>query len=290
MSASRIMKFALLLMLAMPLLGCAPEEAKHKAAGNVLFKRKDFVGAEREYRKAVAAKPRDAGAHVLLAEALFNQQRLGDARAEFEQALELKPKSPDAHKGLAEVLLGQAPVGDAAAVDAALPHLDAVLAERPGDLVTLVYSAKLVAMKAARLSDATAKLAAFDDAVARLERARRVRAAELAVHYELAIMLAKRAAALRAAQAPADWQARASADDSAATAALAELERRAPGSYVVPYGRAVTAMVAGKADEALAALGEALARPDAQAEVALTDSHFEGLRGDPRFQALVKKP
>lgn len=290
MSASRIMKFALLLVLLAA--GCAPEEAKHKAAGNVLFKRKDFVGAEREYRKAVAAKPRDAGAHVLLAEALFNQQRLGDARAEFEQALELRPKSPDAHKGLAEVLLGQAPVGDAAAIDAALPHLDAVLAERPGDLVTLVYSAKLVAMKAARLpdTDAAAKLAAFDDAVARLERARRVRAAELAVHYELAIMLAKRAAALRAAQAPADWQARATADDGAATAALAELERRAPGSYVVPYGRAVTAMVAGKSDEALAALGEALARPDAQAEVALNDSHFEGLRGDPRFQALVKKP
>ena len=99
-------------------------------------------------------------------------------------------------------------------------------------------------------------------------------------------MLGKRAAALRAGGDAA----RAAADEQAAAAALAELERRAPGSYVVPYGRAVVEYTAGRTDAALAALEEAMKRPDAQREVAQGDSNFEGLRADPRFQALVKAP
>src|SRR5690349_15402918 len=89
--------------------GCVGEEAKHKAAGNVLFKRKDYAGAEVEYRKAVVAKPKDVGAHLLLAESLFNQQKLEAARGEYQVALTLKPKSAEAHKGLAEVILNLSP-------------------------------------------------------------------------------------------------------------------------------------------------------------------------------------
>src|SRR5262249_21371888 len=84
---------------------CSSEGAKHKAAGNVLFKEHDWGGALREYRAALALHPRDPGAHTLLGNALFEVGEYDAAAAEYRTALDLDPHLRGAMQGLATVFL-----------------------------------------------------------------------------------------------------------------------------------------------------------------------------------------
>jgi Flp pilus assembly protein TadD len=62
--------------------------------GIVLFARKDIIGAEGEYRRAVAADPGSAGAHVALALLLARTNRTGEAMVVLRQALALDGAHP----------------------------------------------------------------------------------------------------------------------------------------------------------------------------------------------------
>ena len=73
--------------------GCSPPGARHKAAGNVLFKKGDIDGALAEYQGAVKADPKDANALTLLGNALFEKERYAEARAAWEQALAFDPRA-----------------------------------------------------------------------------------------------------------------------------------------------------------------------------------------------------
>src|SRR4030095_295265 len=96
-------KLLILLLLA----GCSSETAKHKAAGNVLFKRGDLDGAAREDQAAIAAQPSDANAPALYGHVLLERERYEDARREYQTAISYDKKSRAAQLGLATVHLRQ---------------------------------------------------------------------------------------------------------------------------------------------------------------------------------------
>src|SRR5687767_4967609 len=87
--------------LALGLGGCDAPEARHKAAGNLLFRDKKYAEAKASYEAAVKANPRDAGARILLGNTLFELGDVAGARREYEDALRLDPQASEAHRGLA---------------------------------------------------------------------------------------------------------------------------------------------------------------------------------------------
>jgi hypothetical protein len=56
-----------------------------------------------------------------------------------------------------------------------------------------------------------------------------------------------------------------------------------------PYYRAMGAAMTGRTDEAMAALGEALAQRSTMMAMMGTEPAFDKLRGDARFKAMVAK-
>ena len=123
--------------------GCDAADAKHRAAGNLHFKEGRYAEARVEFEQAVAARPGDAGNHILLANALFELGDLPGARRAFEEALRRDPEAPEAHRGLAIVIMRERS-GDPAAFDAARAHLEKVLSKNPKDRNAIVSVAAIL--------------------------------------------------------------------------------------------------------------------------------------------------
>src|SRR5258706_16050674 len=94
-----------LFLVAVALLACSPEEAKHKAAGNLLFRRGDLTGAATEYAAALKANPNDANSRTLYGNVLFELERYDEAQREYERALSLDAGARAASRGLATLHL-----------------------------------------------------------------------------------------------------------------------------------------------------------------------------------------
>jgi tetratricopeptide (TPR) repeat protein len=242
-------------LLLLLVVGCSSEGAKHKAAGNVLFRRGDLDGALREYRAAVAVQPKDANAHTLLANALFEKSAWEEARKEYQASLELDASARAALQGLAQLELRE---GHA---DRAATLYERMIQAQPGDGEAHAALGKL-------------KLASGDlDGAERHLREALVHAQnDPSTLYTLGLVLAKKK------------------DLEQANAIFDRLERLSPGKAYAPYGRAVAAAAAGRDDEALQQLELAFRRGiDDPAQVE-RDPAFEKLRGNPRFQELVRAP
>ena len=132
--------------------GCDAADAKHRAAGNLHFKEGRYPEAKHEFEEAVAARPGDAGNHILLANALFELGDLGGARRSFDEALRLDPQAPEAHRGLAIVIMRERSPG---AFEAARAHLEQVLAKNPKDRNAIVSVAAILSDNADPADDAT---------------------------------------------------------------------------------------------------------------------------------------
>lgn len=234
------------------LTACKTEQAKHKAAGNVLFKHGDLAGAEREYRAALTIDPKDANARTLLGNALFEEKRYDEARAAFAAALAQDPKARTALQGLVTL---------------------ALRAEKPDE--ARGWLEKMIANDA-RDAEAQAALGKLLYARGDLDGAERhLRAALVQAQndpsalYTLGLVLAKKREQVQA------------------NAIFDRLDRVAPDKAWAPYGRAAAAAIAGQKDDAFKWLGVALQRGvDDLGEVERDDS-FQALRGDPRFQSLI---
>jgi tetratricopeptide (TPR) repeat protein len=87
----------------------------------------DFDAALTSYRLALRAQPNDPGILQNIAIAYSRTGRLEDAIRSYRRALEVAPTLSGAHYGLAFLLLKR---GDRAG---AMHHLDAFLAQAPGD-------------------------------------------------------------------------------------------------------------------------------------------------------------
>jgi tetratricopeptide (TPR) repeat protein len=232
--------------------GCNADGAKHKAAGNVLFKRGDFAGAEREYRAALAGNASDANAHTLLGNALFEEERYDEAAAAWRAALSLDEGARAARQGLVTLAMRRGRVDDARA------QLEAMVARDPRDVEAHAALGKLL-LGAHDLDGAERHLR---EALAQAQN-------DPSALYSLGLVLAQKK------------------DSEQANAIFDRLESLTPGKAYAPYGRAVAAAASGHGDEALKWLSVALERGVDDLGQVERDASFAGLRSDPRFAALI---
>ena len=234
--------------------GCVRDEAKHKAAGNILFRNGDLTAATREFRAAVAGQPKDANAHTLLGNALFESGELDAAKQSYEEAVRLDPGARQARRGLATVALRK---GDVTAARAAL---EALVKDAPADGETQGALGRLLLSQ----GDLPAAEEHLRDAVAVAQN-------DVASLYSLGLTLAqehKREEALLV---------------------FDRLEKAAPGQPMASYGRAVTLAQAGQADGALDELSRALAGGLTDLHAVANDPALANLKADPRFGSLLAR-
>ncbi len=232
--------------------GCSPEEAKHKAAGNVLFKQGDLDGAAREYREAIKVNPKDSNGHTLLANALFEKEQYDESRREYEAALALDPKARAALQGVVMIDLRQHKDDDARAV------LERMLKNEPRDSEAQAALGKILYAKGD-----------LDGAERHLREALVQAQNDPAALYTLGLVLAKRH------------------EQDQASTIFDRLERVTPGKADAPYGRAVAAAAAGRNDEALKQLAVALDRGIEDLGEVERDESFAAIRSLPKFAELI---
>ncbi len=233
-------------------LGCSPEEAKHKAAGNVLFKQGDLPGAVKEYRAALQSNAKDPNAHTLLGNALFEQEKLDEAKREYQTAIDLDAKARAALQGLAMVCVRQ---DDNAC---ARTQYERMLKSEPHD--TDAHAALGKVLYAAH---------DLDGAERHLREALVYAQNDPAALYTLGLVLAKKK------------------DQVQANAIFDRLDRATPGKAYAPYGRAVAAVVSGHDDEAYKWLGEALDRGIEDLGQVESDDSFATLKSNAKFVSLL---
>lgn len=83
--------------------GASQQEIELVNQGNELMDRKDYAGAESEYKKALLAYPQFAAAHRGLGIALWRQRKMGRAWQELTKVSRLEPDSAQAHFDLGQL-------------------------------------------------------------------------------------------------------------------------------------------------------------------------------------------
>jgi Tfp pilus assembly protein PilF len=241
-----------LALIAMFVAACSQEAAKHKAAGNVLMRRGDLVGAEKEYRAALAIDGKDSNAHTLLGDALFEEEKYDEAARELDAALATDPNARAALQGRAMVHLRKGERDRAKALYERLVQNEPRDPEAQSALGKLLYASGDLDGAERHLRDAL--VWAQNDAAAL---------------YTLGLVLAKKK------------------DRVQANAIFDRLDALVPGRAYAPYGRAVAAAVSNDADEALKQLAVALERGVDDLQQVENDEAFAALKSAPRFSQLV---
>lgn len=97
---------------------------------------KDYPAAVALFTKAVAADPKDYGAHFNLALAYSLMERKDEAITEYQQVLQLKPGLYEAELNLGILLTGAGRCPDA------LPHLQGAVEKKPAEFRPRIYFAQ----------------------------------------------------------------------------------------------------------------------------------------------------
>jgi Flp pilus assembly protein TadD len=231
---------------------CSPDEAKHKAAGNILFRRGDVSGAAREYSAALKANPNDANARTLLGNALFELGRSAEAEREYERALALDPGARSAARGLVTLQLRAGHTAEARA------RLEAMVQKEPRDYETQASLGRLLYQSGD-----------LDGAERHLRDALTYAQNDPSALYTLGLVLARKK------------------DAAQAGAIFDRLEAVTPDKAYAPYGRAVAAVAVGHSDEALRWLAIALGRGVDDLGSVEHDEALAPLQTLPRFGELL---
>jgi adenylate cyclase len=213
----------------------------------------DWVGAEREYRRAIALNPNYAFAHDQFGLALALQGRLDEAVAEGQRAAELDPLSPQIPLDNTYALAWQGKYQAAKAQANRALELDPTYFWPP-------YAIGLIDIQAGKVSDAIPEL--------------------------------RKANALQAPAWVAGWLGYAygaSVDRANALATVEELNKRSLHGYVPPFNLAIVYLGMGDRERALDYLERAYAAHSQWMVLLKMDRIFDPLRKEPRFIALMKK-
>ncbi len=246
------MKRSVCLLILVAASACTVEEARHKAAGNVLFKQGDLDGAAREYRAALVKNPKDPNSHTLLGNVLFEKDQLDESRKEYDAALALDARARAAEQGLVMIDLRQHKEDEARAI------LEKMIAREPRDVEAHAALGKILYAKRE-----------LDGAERHLRDALVYAQNDASALYTLGLVLAQKR------------------DQDQANAIFDRLERVTPDKAYAPYGRAVAAAVAGHGDEALKFLAVALDRGIEDLGQVENDESFAALKSSPKFVALL---
>jgi TolB-like protein len=228
-------------------------EAHTSLAVFKLFYEYDWVGCEREFRRAFALNPNYAYAHDQFALALAFTGRFEESIAESRLAMELDPLSP-------QVL-----------VDATIAHMfqgnfatAKELARKAGELDPSYFFPVMI------MGWADLEAQRFEEAIPHLEKAKTMDAPPFVSAY-LAYAYG------------------AAGDQERALAELDGLKKISRGGQVLPFNLALVYLGLGDHERAIAYLERALAADSQMLGWLGYDAIFDPLRSDPRFLALMKK-
>lgn len=243
-----------------------------------------------EWRKALAARPNNWQALHDMGRALFQGARYGEAEAAYQQLLALQPDNAIGVQMLGAVHQVQGHW------DQALDYYRRVIAIRPtaqaySNIGAILhqrgdFSAAVDAYRQAialrpnapathrNLGDSLQRLGRRDEALSAYRRAVELAQAELRVNPS--DIVGRASLAVYAEKA---------GDHAAARAYLAEVERQAPDDPAIWSRVAQAHAIAGRTDDALAALARAVSLGYAPADAAAADE-FVGLRGRAAFERL----
>jgi TolB-like protein/Flp pilus assembly protein TadD len=221
----------------------------------------NLEGADTASRKALELDPELAEAHASRGFALSLSRQYPEAHQEFETAIRLNPNQYEAH-----YLYARACVQEGRSEDAVRHYEDAARV-RPDDYQALL----LMATPLNRLGRKEQCLAALRRGIQVAERHLELTPDDgrtLALGASALMELGERERSL-------DWARRAHAID--------------PDDSGILYNVACVYALAGETEEALRGVDQAIQNGFGHKEWIEADSDFDSLRGDPRFQALLKK-
>jgi len=218
------------------------------------YYQRDWVGAEREYKRAIELNPNYPTAHQWYAVYLMSAGRFDEALAENRRAQELEPLSLPINMTLGWVLL------NARQYDQSIEQLRKTLEMDPNFILThhrlgLVY-------------EQTGK---YDEAIAEFRQVRNLSAGK-----PLGVALLAHAYAL-------------SGNRAEAQKTLAELQKISGQHYVSPASIAIIYAALGDKDQAFAWLEKADKERDGLLARLRVDPRFDSLRSDPRFADLARR-
>ena len=215
----------------------------------------DTAAAEHNFKRALELDPDNAEAHLFLAHLRSNQGRHDEAIREAELALALEPFNTRFNALVGQFLL------HAGRTDDALARLQATFAMDPNHVLAHIFA-----------SAAYSEKGQYADAIAEAEQAvtitRRTMAHPMGL---LGYALAK------------------SGDKAGAQALLDELLTASKSRYVAPYGVALLYNALGDDEHTLAWLERGYAARDHKMNLLKVDPKWKNLRGDPRFEDLVRR-
>jgi TolB-like protein/Flp pilus assembly protein TadD len=221
----------------------------------------NLEGADASSRKALDLDPESAEAHTSRAVALTLRQRYQEAREEFEAALRLNPMLYEPHYFYGRACFTEGKVEEAIA------HYRDAWRVRPEDYQAIYLSA-----------EALVKLGRRDEALDAARQGLKLADAHLELNPDDArAWYLSSAALMRLGQ-------REEAMERARRASTID-----PEDTAVLYNVGCVYALAGSADEALEHLDRAIQNGFGQREWVENDSDWDALRGEPRFQALLRK-
>jgi tetratricopeptide (TPR) repeat protein len=221
----------------------------------------NLEGADAASRKGLALDPERAETHASRGFALSLSRQYPEAHQEFQTAIRLNPKQFEAHYLYARACVQEGKLEDA------VRHYEDAAKVRPEDFQSLF----LLQTPLIRLGRKEEALAALRRGLAGAERHLELNpddARALVLGAGALMQLGERERAL-------EWARRAHAID--------------PDDSGVLYNAACVYALGGMAEEALKGLDHAIQNGFGHKEWLETDSDFDSIRGDPRFQALLKK-
>ncbi len=227
----------------------------HSAVGNIkLWMEWDWVGAETAFRRSLALNSSYVTAHRYYGHLLSNLGRHAESAEEMKRAREVDPLSPIMH-ALSGRLMYQA-----RRYDSALQHLKNALAINSDLWVVHTF-----------LGGVYERLRMFDQARAAYQRAFELGSGNteaIAFRGHILAQLGERAKAEEAIRI------------------LTELSKQ---RYVPPYNIAMVHAGLGEVDAALGWLEKAYATRDVRLTFLAVEPKWDAMRGEPRFQALLKR-
>ena len=242
--------------------------------------------AETVVLKAIELEPNLPAAHAAYGGWLTNQWRWSEAEAEYRRAIDLDPNSGGARGGYA-ALLSNIGRHDEAVREAMI--------RRDLDPVSLVAN-RLLGMiyREARR---------YDEALAQLQRTLEMEPKASSTHSQIGYVYAGKGMYREAVDAylrAIELGGSSTSDQIYLGAAYANLgerdkalailkELQATKEYVSPGELPVLLAALGMKDEAFASFEKAIAEHDLQMRYLKTDQHFDPLRDDPRFAALLRR-
>ncbi len=224
----------------------------HVALGLIKIDGWDWAGAEREFRRALELNPNLSEAHFRYSQYLSIMERPSESLTAIKRAQELDP--------LRMPLRGEEGTAlyFARRYDEAIQHLQSVLKVEPDEVVGLSYLGYSYAAKGM-----------YREAIETYQKTISLTGESTSTLCYLAYALAR------------------SGKRSEAAAILDKL--KSTKDYVSPVELAVLYAGLGDKEAALASLERALAAHDLQMQSLVVDPHFDSLRGEPRFQELIRK-